>query len=179
MAEAIIAKRGDYVLALKANRHEWLAAAESSFAKPGKHKVFETIERNHGRNEWRKAEVIAAKPQAKGHVAFIRITSQRGQAAPLVRHFMASKKFTPQTALEVTRAHWMIENALHWMLDVHLNEDLARARKDNAPANIALLKRLTRNILQTADGPKVPISHRLKKCAWDDTYFVHAMTHMR
>lgn len=179
MAEAIIAKRGDYVLALKANRHEWLAEAESSFAKPGKRKIFETIERNHGREEWRKAEVIAAKPLAKGHAAFIRITSQRDRTAPLVRHFMASKKFTPEIALEVTRAHWMIENGLHWVLDVHLGEDLARARKDNAPANIALLKRLARNILQTADDPKVPISHRLKKCAWDDTYFVHAMTHMR
>lgn len=179
MAEAIIAKRGDYVLALKANRPAWLAEAERGFANPGKRKISESIERAHGRDEWRKAEVIATKPLAKGHAAFIRITAQRDTAAPLVRHFIASKKFSPEDALEVTRAHWMIENSLHWVLDVHLGEDLARARKDNAPANIALLKRLARNILQNADDPKVPISHRLKKCAWDDTYFVHAMTHMR
>lgn len=179
MAEAIIAKGGGYVLALKANRHEWLDEAEKSFAGKTKRKVFETVERNHGRDEWRKAEVISADPLTKGHAAFIRVTTQRGAAEPQVRHFMASKNLSAKTALDVTRAHWAIENGLHWMLDVHLGEDLARARKDNAPANIALLKRLARNILQTADSPKVPISHRLKKCAWDDTYFVHAMTHMR
>lgn len=179
MAEAIIAKRGDYVLALKANRHGWLAEAEAAFGKPGKRKIFLAAARNHGREEWRKAEVISAKPLLKGHQAFIRITSQRGTEKPQTRYFIASQKLTPEAALDVTRAHWMIENGLHWVLDVHLGEDLVRARKDNAPANTALLTRLARNILQTADDPKVPISHRIKKCAWDDNYFVHAMTHMR
>ncbi|WP_331374694.1 hypothetical protein [Sinorhizobium chiapasense] len=65
------------------------------------------------------------------------------------------------------------------MLDVHLDEDLSRARKDNAPANTAILNRLARNILQTADLPKVPISHRIRKCAWNDDYLVTALAHMR
>jgi predicted transposase YbfD/YdcC len=115
----------------------------------------------------------------KGHAAFIRMTSQRDAAPPQVRLYMASKNLSAKAALDVTRAHWAIENGLHWMLDVHLGEDLSRARKDHAPANIALLKRLARNILQTADNPKVPISHRLKKCAWDDTYLAHAIAHMQ
>ena len=50
---------------------------------------------------------------------------------------MASTLFSPDKALDFTRAHWQIENGLHWMLDVHLDEDLSRARKDNAPANTA------------------------------------------
>jgi predicted transposase YbfD/YdcC len=179
MAEAITAKRGDYVLALKGNRHEWLAEAEQRFAVPGKRKIMQTTETSHGRNEWRKAEVVAAKPLMKGHAAFIRITTQTDESPPFVRHYMASKNLTAKAALNVTRAHWSIENGLHWILDVHLGEDLSRARKDHAPANIALLKRLVRNILQTADNPKVPISHRLKKCAWDETYLTHAITHMR
>lgn len=179
MAEAITAKGGGYVLALKANRHEWLAAAEQDFAAPGKRKIIQTTETLHGRNEWRMAEVIAAKPLMRGHAAFIRITTRRDAAAPHVRHYMASKNLSAKTALDVTRAHWAIENGLHWMLDVHLGEDLSRARKDHAPANTSLLKRLARNILQTADTPKVPISHRLKKCAWDDAYLIHAIGHMR
>ena len=179
MAEAITAKGGDYVLALKGNRHEWLAAAEQSFAAPGKRKIIQTTETLHGRTDWRRAEVIATKPLMKGHAAFIRITTTRNAEAPFVRHYMASKNLNAKTALDVTRAHWKIENGLHWILDVHLGEDLSRARKDHAPANIALLKRLARNILQTADNPKVPISHRLKKCAWDDNYLIHAMVHMR
>jgi predicted transposase YbfD/YdcC len=179
MAEAITAKRGDYALALKGNRHEWLAQAEQCFVAPGRRKISQTTQTLHGRNEWRMAEVIAATPLMKGHCAFIRITTQRGESLPFVRHYLASKNLTAKAALDVTRAHWSIENGLHWILDVHLDEDLSRDRKDHAPANIALLKRLARNILQTADNPKVPISHRIKKCAWDDTYFIHAISHMR
>jgi predicted transposase YbfD/YdcC len=114
-----------------------------------------------------------------GHKAFIRITSQRDQAKPLTRLFMASTLLSPQQAIDLTRAHWQIENGLHWMLDVHLDEDLSRARKDNAPANTALLNRLARNILQLADADKVPISHRIKKCAWNDDYLINALSHMR
>ncbi|MER9672410.1 ISAs1 family transposase, partial [Mesorhizobium sp. M0208] len=106
-------------------------------------------------------------------------TSRRDQARPLMRLFMASTLMSPQRALDLTRAHWHIENGLHWMLDVHFDEDLSRARKDNAPANTALLNRLARNILQTADAAKVPISHRIKKCAWNDDYLINAITHMR
>jgi predicted transposase YbfD/YdcC len=84
-----------------------------------------------------------------------------------------------QQAVDLTRAHWQIENGLHWMLDVHLNEDKSRARKDNAPANTALLTRIARNILQAADIDKVPVSHRIKKCAWNDDYLIQAITHMR
>ncbi|HWU61704.1 MAG TPA: ISAs1 family transposase, partial [Ensifer sp.] len=62
---------------------------------------------------------------------------------------------------------------------VHMGEDDNRARKDNAPANIALINRIARNILQSIDGPKIPISHRIKKCTWNDDYLVNAITHMR
>ena len=92
---------------------------------------------------------------------------------------MASRIFPAKQALAIVRSHWQIENNLHWMLDVHLGEDTARARKDNAPANIAMLKRIARNLLQTADQPNTPISHRLRKCTWDNAYLIHARSHMR
>ena len=65
------------------------------------------------------------------------------------------------------------------MPDVHLNEDLSRARKDHAPANVAILTRSARNILQRCDVDKTPISHRIKKCAWNDHYLVNALSQMR
>ncbi|TGS93848.1 ISAs1 family transposase, partial [Mesorhizobium sp. M8A.F.Ca.ET.213.01.1.1] len=99
-------------------------------------------ETSHGRSEWRQAEVVAAaEPLMPGHKAFIRITSRRDQTKPLTRLFMASTLLSPQQALDLSRAHWQIENGLHWMLDVHLDEDQSRARKDNAPANTALPNR--------------------------------------
>lgn len=178
MAETIVARNGHYVLALKGNRHDWLAAAQSAFDEeaPAAH----THEQAHGRTEWRKAEVLATKTALmKGHAAFIRLTTQRDQAEPVTRFFMASFVMTPQAALAITRSHWMVENGLHWMLDVHLGEDMSRARKDHAPANVALLTRLAKNILQMVDEKKVPISHRIKKCNWNDDYLIKAITHMQ
>jgi predicted transposase YbfD/YdcC len=179
MAEAVIEGGGDYLLALKGNRRHWLSRATQHLA-DATPAIAEQIETSHGRSEWRQAEVAApSEPLMPGHKAFIRITSRRDNAKPLTRLFMASTLLSPQQAIDLTRAHWLIENGLHWMLDVHLNEDLSRARKDNAPANTALLNRLARNILQAADVDKVPISHRIKKCAWNDDYLIHALTHMR
>jgi len=179
MAEAVTKKGGDYLLALKGNRRHWLGSANRQLA-DATPATAERTETSHGRNEWRQAEVVAAgEPLMPGHQAFIRITSRRDQTRPLTRLFMASTLLSPQQALDRTRAHWQIENGLHWMLDVHLNEDLSRARKDNAPANTALLNRLARNILQLTDVDKVPISHRIKKCAWNDDYLIKALTHMR
>jgi predicted transposase YbfD/YdcC len=179
MAEAIVGKGGDYLLALKGNRASWKRRALQHLdtASP---QLAEQTQTSHGRNEWRKAEVVAAPtPLIEGHKAFIRITSRRDNNDPIARLFMASRLINPDQALELTRAHWQIENGLHWVLDVHLNEDLSRARKDNAPANTALINRIARNMLQIADAPNVPISHRIKKCAWNDDYLISAISHMR
>jgi predicted transposase YbfD/YdcC len=179
MAEAITGRGGDYLLALKGNRRHWFSRATRQLAETAPASA-ERTETSHGRNEWRQAEVVAAgEPLMAGHKSFIRITSRRDRAKPQTRLFMASTLLSPQQAIDLTRAHWQIENGLHWMLDVHLDEDLSRVRKDNAPANIALINRIARNILQAADADKIPISHRIKKCAWNDDYLIHALTHMR
>jgi predicted transposase YbfD/YdcC len=180
MAEAVIGQNADYVLALKGNRGHWHKEAEDLLARAALPSAVEQTERGHGRDEWRKAEVVPVDTALMaGHAAIIRITSRRDRSEPLTRLFMASRVFSPQQALEITRAHWQVENGLHWMLDVHLAEDMNRARKDHAPANIAILKRIAKNILQMTDPPKVPISHRIKKCAWNDDYLLKALTHMR
>lgn len=179
MAKAIASRGGDYVLALKGNRHHWLLAAEKAFS-TGEAEFTETSERSHGRNEWRRAEVLLAeKSLTQKHAAFARVISRRGKDDPQTRYFMMSKTYSSKQVLDIVRRHWAIENELHWVLDVHLDEDLNRARKDNAPANIGLLKRIARNILQTVENNKVPISHRIKKCAWQDAYLTRALTHMR
>ena len=179
MAEAITARAGDYLLTLKGNRGSWHAEAVATFADQGPPDL-QSQQTAHGRHEERSVWVRpAVKPLMTAHRAFVRITTQRGNDDPLTRHFMASRAFTAETALAIARAHWQIENALHWMLDVHLDEDAIRARKDHAPANTATLLRIARNILQTCDIPKVPISHRIKKCAWSNDYLISAISHMR
>lgn len=180
MADAVTGRKGGYVLALKANRHDWLAEAERCFERGKGISSAASSGLAHGRSESRTAELVAARePRMASHAAYVRLTSIRDGEGAFTRYYMASKGITAAQALDIVRSHWLIENTLHWILDVHLREDDVRARKDNAPANIALLKRLARNILQTADEPKVPISHRIKKCAWNDAYLLNAVTHMR
>ncbi|MER9883834.1 hypothetical protein [Mesorhizobium sp. M0118] len=116
-------------------------------------------------HSWRATSPICASPPAAAK------TSRKA--------VFFSSLLTPEQALDATRSHWQIENGLHWTLDVHFDEDLSRARKENAPANTAILDRIAKNILQIADPPKVPISHRIKKCAWNDEYLINALSHMR
>ena len=125
------------------------------------------------------AVAAALAPRTAGHKAYGRVVSQRGDEAPVTRYFLMSRRLDADELLRVTRAHWQIENALHWVLDVHLGEDLSRARTDHAPANAALIKRLARNLLQLVDTPKTPISHRIRKCIWRDDYLLTALAQMR
>lgn len=178
MADAVIERGGDYLLAQR-NRRHWVSCAKRRLNEIGPACV-EHSETNHGRQEWRRAEVVdVVEPLMTGHKAFVRITSRCDGVEPLIRLFMASTVPSPQEALALTRAHWQIENGLHWMLDVHLGEDQSRARKDNAPANIAIINRIAKNLLQAADTKNVPISHRIRKCAWNDDYLIKTITHMR
>src|SRR5438046_9482313 len=64
---------------------------------------------------------------------------------PIVRYFLLSRPWSPARVLAITRAHWGIENQLHWVLDVVFDEDRARNRKDHGPENLAILRKLALN----------------------------------
>jgi hypothetical protein len=68
--------------------------------------------------------------------------------------------FEPQRLLAIVREHWGIENRLHWLLDVVMEEDADRTRKDNGPANLAILRRLALNILR-ANPDTTPIRRKI------------------
>ena len=67
------------------------------------------------------------------------------------------------------RAHWSIENSLHWQLDVSFREDAARNRKDNGPGNIAILRRRALDVMRR-DTSKGSLSIKLKRAGWDDEF---------
>ena len=48
------------------------------------------------------------------------------------------------------RGHWMIENGLHWVLDMIFRDDECRVRTDNAPANFATIKHMAYNVMRRA-----------------------------
>lgn len=188
MAEAVRAAKADYVLAVKGNQpalaHDATAILDASG--PG-HPFAETVDQAHGRSERRKAVVVAAPPSlaAKyrfpGLAAVGRIEAWRtsnGVTNQETRCFVLSMKLTPAKLLSTVRQHWLIENGAHWPLDVVLDEDLARNRKDNGPRNLAILRRMTLNILR-AHPDKTSLAVKRKKAGWNNEFLISLWTHMR
>jgi predicted transposase YbfD/YdcC len=189
MATTVLGRGGDYVLAIKANRGPLFKAVVRQFARIGKRSVAERLEpSSHDRREQRRATImrntsIAADHGFPGVVAIGRITARRrphGERAepPVVRHYLLSKSMSPTRLLQVTRSHWTIENQLHWVLDVDFDEDGNRARKDHAPENLAILRRLALNILRSNLDP-TSIRRKIKRAGWDDAFLMTMLSHMR
>ena len=185
MAQAVVDRGGDYVLAVKANQPGLLANAKAALALLPQDTVpAATQDGGHGRAESRCALVTSAKAMAQKHAfpglaAVARITSRRGGDAPVERFFLLSKSYDAQTLLAIRREHWGIENTLHWTLDVVLDEDLARNRKDNGPANLAVLRRLALNIARAHPDKKTSMRLKLKRAGWDESFLFELIRHMR
>ena len=126
---------------------------------------------------------LATRYGFPGTAAVGRITSRRrlrGKPAdaPVVRFYLLSKYMSPKRLLQVTRSHWGIENRLHWILDVHFAEDSNRARLDNAPENLAILRRLALNVLRTHPDP-ASLRRKIKRAGWDNAFLMATLSHMR
>ena len=187
MVEAIVAKGGDYCLALKANQDSLLsdARAELGKLKPN-HPTAKTETRAHGRIETRVAVVKAVKKLAAHHEfaglkAIGRIEATReidGKIETDVRIFALSRVLTADQLLTTVRAHWQIENALHWQLDVSFGEDAARNRKDKGPDNIAVLRRRALDVARL-DKSKGSLTVKLKRAGWNHDFLLELLSHMR
>ncbi len=188
-AGAVLERGGGYALVVKANRGPLFKSVTQQFTRSGKRSSTKQIDRStHDRSEARCATVIrnsslAGLHRFPGIAAVGRITLRRrvrGQRAdvPFVRYYVLSKYMSPKRLLEVARSHWGIENRLHWVLDVHFSEDSSRARKNNAPENLALMRKLALNILQ-AIPDTASVRRKIKRAGWDDTFLLQAISHMR
>ena len=87
-----------------------------------------------------------------------------------LRYYISSRELTAEELASAVRAHWGIENRLHWMLDVNFGEDGSPVRKDNAPQNLSLLKKIVFNLIRsdTTDNVKTSLRQKRKRAAWDD-----------
>jgi predicted transposase YbfD/YdcC len=187
-AATVRAKKAHYAFGLKANQPLLLADAEALFAEHGgRAPTYETSERRHGRAERRRASVLSAAAIAEargfpGLVALGRIAAERttasGRTTTAVRYVALSKTLSPRRLLEVVRAHWGVENALHWPLDVVFHEDDARSRKDHAPENLAVIRRIAQNVLRAHPSP-MSMRRKMRHADWSQDFFFELFAHMR
>jgi len=181
-AKTVLDRGGNYVLALKKNQAALFAAVQRRFGHSAKRETAERLEEaTHDRRERRRAtimrdSILAGVHNFPGVAAIARIASWRrrkGRPAdkPYVRYFLLSKYVSASKLLEIIRSHWSIENQMHWILDVVFDEDASRARKDAAPENLAVLRRLALNLLQ-AHPAKISIRRKINAAAWDDDFLL-------
>lgn len=185
MAKAITDRGGDYVLTVKENQPALLADAKAAIAaarRKGATRIA-TAELSHGRAEKRSAIVAKVAEMGQNHdfpglKAVACITSKRANDETVERYFLMSQAYSRTKTLSIVRQHWGIENSLHWPLDVLLDEDLARNRKDNGPANLATLKRLALNVARAQPDNTLSLRAKLKRAGWDDAFLFDMLGHI-
>ncbi len=185
-------KKADYVLGLKENHpllysevKEYFEDAETSEFKDEKIQHYRTMEKGHGRIEerlyylstdtkWMDAKDDWTKLGGIGMV--IRKCEIDGNKTEERAFYLTSVKTVEELAKGI-RLHWGIEST-HWSLDVTFREDANRTRKGNAPRNMALLRRLTLNMLKkdTKKKPKKSLKRRRFIALLDTDYLDYILS---
>ena len=185
IANKIIAKKADYIIALKGNQgtlHEdvkvFAAEQKANGFKDTTISRHGTVDGEHGRIETRTTTMIHdvqwlqerhAWPGLKGVVI---VESQRGIDGKITRetrYYITSLSVPAQTIGPMIRDHWAIENSLHWVMDMVFRDDECRVRTDHAPANFTTLKHMANNLARRAPG-KDSVRLKRKTAAWDDDF---------
>jgi len=188
IARQIVDRGGDYVLCLKGNHadlHDEIKFFFDECASAGYEDVdygyFESVEKDHGRIETRRywvveddaikwLEIEGQWPGMKSIVAVEAQQTKRGKTSIETRYFISSLKGNVKKIANAIRDHWKIENSLHWVLDVTFNEDMSRIRKDNAPENLSILRKIALNVVKKEQASKTSVRRKLKRAAWDNSY---------
>ena len=185
IASKIIGKKADYILALKGNQGKLCEDVEVFVdeQKALKYKdttisTHETVDADHGRIETRDYTVIhdvgwlQERHDWPGLKAVVVVESQREIAGKITREtrfYIASLVLLANAVGPMIRAHWTIENSLHWIMDMVFRDDECRVRTNNAPANFATCRHIAYNLMRKAPG-KDSIRLRRKTAGWDDDY---------
>jgi len=168
IAKNIRDARADYLLAVKANQPTLLGEVELLFKETPPEGVerFDDVDKGHGRIEQRDLAVIRevdwldagrrfpGEPRLPDVAAIIQLktrTQLSDRSRFETRYYITSSDVSAATLLAAIRGHWLIENQLHWTLDVTFNEDQSRLRKGHGAKNMAVVRHFAINLVRQAD----------------------------
>jgi predicted transposase YbfD/YdcC len=185
IAEQIIEKKANYVLALKGNQGTlredvelFVAEQKAKGFKDAKVSRHETLDGDHGRIETRTytaihdVEWLKERHDWTGLQGVVMVESKREIGDKIereTRFYITSLAWLACQIGPVIRSHWAVENSLHWVMDMVFRDDECRVRTDHAPANFTTLKHMAHNLIRKAPG-KDSIRLRRKTAAWDDDF---------
>jgi len=186
IAQAILDKEADYLLAIKENWPSLHGEIERYFkdALDGDLDRFETTDGDHGRIEIRRHAIshdvawlssdrrFPGEPRFPGLAAIAMVEAEverHGKTSREQRYFLSSAPLDARFFARAVRCHWHVENRLHWVMDVVFHDDLSRLRSGCGPNNMAIVKHMVMNLVRNAPG-KQSLTVRRKKASWNVDY---------
>jgi predicted transposase YbfD/YdcC len=195
IATQIVAQGGDYLLATKKN-HPHLHEDISHLFDLGHGTEFKSLtvgyasseSSGHGRHERRQCWSLSDK----GWLTYLRnrdawpsmqtiamVRSERTvdeETTICDRYYISSLVHQADRILVASRAHWQIENQLHWCLDVAFDEDHNRTRWANGQSNLVVLRQMALMLLRKEKSLKVGIKTKRLRAGWDNKYLLKVLT---
>jgi predicted transposase YbfD/YdcC len=194
IAKTIVEAHADYILSVKENQGHLFEDISTLFAvdqaQNFKYASFEykkTISKGHGRIDIRECwstsspaylSLIRGVENWIGLHSVSMIINTRSigdKETKQVRYYISSLPSNAEKILRAVRKHWSIENKLHWVLDVALNEDHSRVRKDQAPENLAVLRHIALNLLKHEKTAKGGIHAKQLQAGWKEDYLLKVL----
>ena len=186
IARTIRGREADYILASKAN-HERLfeqvvAFRDRARARPMRGpdiRYDREWSEGHGRTEARRCWATSdldwpeGREEWKDLKSAVIIESGRfiGESPSVeTRYYLSSLPNDAKSLNAAVRSHWGVEDSLHWALDVTFQEDRSRIKKENAPENFGLLRRLASCLLKKESSSKRSIKGERLRASWDEEY---------
>jgi predicted transposase YbfD/YdcC len=185
IAQKVVDKKADYVLALKGNQGSlredvelFVAEQKAAGFKDTTISRDQTVDGDHGRVETRATTVIndiawlQERHDWPGVKAVVMVESTReiaGKIEQETRFYITSLVLVAHLLGPIIRSHWAIENSLHWVLDMIFREDECRVRTDHAPANFATIRHMAYNLIRNAPS-RASLRLKRKATGWDDDF---------
>ncbi|MDX7990834.1 ISAs1 family transposase [Xenorhabdus littoralis] len=184
IAQKIIAQGGDYLLAVKENQatlHRAIKQTLSAQVTAVSQSEHVNIEQGHGRIELREYHVLPAGelasqfPEWKGlksvGVAIrYRFDKTRKKESLDYHYYISSAELNSDRFGAAVRGHWGIENRVHWVLDVSMNEDACAIRRGNAAEILAGMRHFSLNMLRAETSVKDSIRRKTNMANMSSEY---------
>jgi predicted transposase YbfD/YdcC len=171
IADQIVERKADYLLAVKKNQPELFRAIEETFRfeRSADRRIACALDFGHGRIENRTCQVsgnmeFIEVDKWRNVQTVIKVTAERYDKTkrraeePTVRYYISSLSADAKEFNSLIRQHWGIENKLHWMLDVTMGDDASRKRAKNSPQNFSVVFKTALTMLKNYN----PMPHRKK-----------------
>jgi predicted transposase YbfD/YdcC len=193
ISQKIIDKKAHYILALKGNQgtlredvEVFAAEQKANGFKDTKVSQHKTVDADYGPIETRTYTVIhdvdwlQDNHEWPGLKSVIMVESEHEIPATAkdpakieheTRSYITSLVWLVCQVAPAIRGHWMIENGLHWVMDMMFRDDECRVRTDNAPANFTTIKHMALNLIRLkSSGKKGSMKTRRFVASWDAEY---------